>query len=389
MKPPLSATNLRQMLSNASSGGNSTTTTTTSTTTNTATASNTSRRKVGGGITYSKQDTLPLLPIPDLDITLQRLQHRLDALQQNEQQRQQTASDIEEFLTKDGPILYQKLREYEENGRTTGTIGSYVEEFWNEAYLQPDMSIVLNLNPYFVLESSPDPKMATNQLRRAASLTYAAIQMVSITKLELLVPDTFRNQPLCMHQFKSLFASSRQPTLNDMDDVHVFNDSTHGTCCEIKHVCFWVKNGTFKYRYRNVHTVILTFIFYFFGYNLNIPVVVLCKNQFYYFFALWPDNDDDNNNIDTSAVVSSNKCTVAVNESDIYDILFAIQAHASEDSFDDSGGSKGIGVFTSLPRSRWAVLRQEICDCNEAIKDRKSTRLNSSHLDLSRMPSSA
>jgi carnitine O-acetyltransferase len=218
MKPPLSATNLRQMLSNASSGASGSSTTT---------SASTSRK--GGGITYSKQDTLPLLPIPDLDITLQRLHQRLDALQQNEQQRQQTARDIQEFLATDGPILYEKLREYEENGRASGMIGSYVEEFWNEAYLQPDMSVVLNLNPYFVLESSPDPKMATNQLRRAASLTYAAIQMVSITKLELLVPDTFRNQPLCMHQFKSLFASSRQPTLHEMDDVHVFNDSTHGT----------------------------------------------------------------------------------------------------------------------------------------------------------------
>ena len=216
MKPPLSATNLRQMQSNASSGSNATTT-------------EASRKGGGGGITYSKQDTLPLLPIPELNLTLHRLQHRLDALQQNEQQRRQTAIDIKEFLTKDGPVLYQKLRDYEENGRASGMIGSYVEEFWNEAYLQPDMSVVLNLNPYFVLESSPDPKMATHQLRRAASLTYAALQMVSMTKLELLAPDTFRHQPLCMHQFKSLFASSRQPTLNDMDDVHVFNDSTHGT----------------------------------------------------------------------------------------------------------------------------------------------------------------
>lgn len=216
MKPPLSATNLRQMQSNASSGAGSHTTPKT------------------GGVTYSQQDQLPLLPIPDLDITLQRLKLRLDALQRNEQQRQQTARDIQEFLIQDGPILHQKLREYEAEGRAEGMIGSYVEEFWNEAYLQPDMSVVLNLNPYFVLEGSPDPKIATHPLRRAASLTYAALQMVSLTKDELLVPDTFRNQPLCMHQFKSLFASSRQPTLNGMmDDVHVFNDSTHGTehCC--------------------------------------------------------------------------------------------------------------------------------------------------------------
>ena len=31
-------------------------------------------------------------------------------------------------------------------------MGSYVEEFWSEAYLAPDQSVVLNLNPFFVLE---------------------------------------------------------------------------------------------------------------------------------------------------------------------------------------------------------------------------------------------
>jgi hypothetical protein len=230
MKPPLSATNLRQMqFGTTSSCGSASATSSSTGSTNTTSTAHPNGGGGSNGITYSQQETLPILPIPDLDMTLQRLQHRLEALQPNEAQRRQTAMDIHEFMKQDGPMLYQKLLEYEKNGRKTGMIGSYVEEFWNEAYLQPDTSVVLNLNPYFILESSPDPKIATNPLRRAASLTYAAIQMVAMTKLECLVPDTFRNQPLCMHQFKSLFASSRQPTFNDMDDVHVFNDSTHGT----------------------------------------------------------------------------------------------------------------------------------------------------------------
>jgi carnitine O-acetyltransferase len=72
-------------------------------------------------------------------------------------------------------------------------------------------------------------------------------------------------------------------------------------------------------------------------------VAVLCKNQFYYFFALWPDTG-----------------AVAVDESDILDILGAIQKHANQtDVLEQS--RRALGVFTSLPRSKWAVARQELC----------------------------
>jgi carnitine O-acetyltransferase len=180
------------------------------------------------GITYAKQDALPRLPIPDLARTLERFQARLAALQ-TEAQRQETARVVHAFLHGDGPILHQALTEYEAAGRAAGVLGSYVEEFWNESYLAPDASVVLNLNPFFILEGGPDPKIATDQVRRAASLCFASIQLASVLKREQLTPDVFRGAPLCMHQFKALFGSSRQPTLHDLDDVHVFNDSTHGT----------------------------------------------------------------------------------------------------------------------------------------------------------------
>lgn len=105
---------------------------------------------------------------------------------------------------------------------------SYVEEFWNESYLKPDTSVVLNLNPYFVLEEGPDPKIAKNQLKRAASLCFASVKMASSLRNQTLAPDIFKGKPLCMDQFKALFGSSRQPSLNESDDVHVYNDSTHG-----------------------------------------------------------------------------------------------------------------------------------------------------------------
>jgi carnitine O-acetyltransferase len=182
------------------------------------------------GITYANQDQLPRLPIPHLFETLTKFQARLEALQ-DEAQRAETAEIVREFLENEGPILQEHLYEYEEEGTRNHEIGSYVEEFWNESYLSPDSSVVLNLNPYFVLEDAPDPKIAKDQIRRAASLCFAALKMASLLKHEALPPDTFKGRALCMDQFKALFGSSRQPNVRGVsDDVHVYNDSIHGKC---------------------------------------------------------------------------------------------------------------------------------------------------------------
>lgn len=78
----------------------------------------------------------------------------------------------------------------------------------------------------------------------------------------------------------------------------------------------------------------------------SLAVVVLCKNQFYYFPALWPTSGH-----------------VAVDEDDIYDILRAVELHASQATPEDLT-SKAIGVLTSLSRSEWADARLELLDTN-------------------------
>lgn len=83
-------------------------------------------------------------------------------------------------------------------------------------------------------------------------------------------------------------------------------------------------------------------------------MAVLCKNQFYYFQALWPVSYE-----------------VAVDEYDILDILRAIQKHA--DGLDPVEASRNaLGVLTSLPRTEWAVTRNEICQ----------TQVNATNLDV-------
>jgi len=73
----------------------------------------------------------------------------------NEKDRIECQEEITKFLKTDGPVLQQLLIEYEQKGREEGNVGSFVEEFWTDAYLTPDSSVVMNLNPFFVLEVCP------------------------------------------------------------------------------------------------------------------------------------------------------------------------------------------------------------------------------------------
>lgn len=138
--------------------------------------------------TFDAQTELPRLPIPSLDETLIKFPQLIKALQ-TEEEHKETLKMVEEFRTGDGPKLQQLLLDYEEEGKRTGRFGSYVEEFWNDSYLAPDSSVVLNLNPYFILEKGPDRKIANNQLYRAASLCFASLKMASMLKHETLPPD--------------------------------------------------------------------------------------------------------------------------------------------------------------------------------------------------------
>lgn len=71
--------------------------------------------------------------------------------------------------------------------------------------------MVLNLNPFFLLEDDPTPAR-NNQVTRAASLVVSALAFVRAVRKEELPPDTIKNQPLDMYQYSKLFGTARIPT---------------------------------------------------------------------------------------------------------------------------------------------------------------------------------
>jgi len=74
------------------------------------------------GITYSSQDKIPQLPIPDLEASSKKYLSSLRPLQSPKEQHDSELS-VKEFLRTDGPALQAKLKEYAE-GKS-----NYIEQF--------------------------------------------------------------------------------------------------------------------------------------------------------------------------------------------------------------------------------------------------------------------
>lgn len=189
-------------------------------------------------VTYAGQDKLKRLPIPQLEDTTRRY---LTAVKpyQNDKEFARTQAAVQEFGEKDGPSLQRRLLNYAKDK------GSYIEQFWFDSYLNYDNPVVLNLNPFFLLEDDPTPARA-NQVNRAASLTISSLCFVRCLRREELEPDTVRGVALDMWQYSRLFGTSRIPTDHGCE-MRTDEESRH--------------------------------------------IVVMCRSQFYWFDVLDANND--------------------------------------------------------------------------------------------------
>ncbi|GAA5863841.1 hypothetical protein JCM8547_006081 [Rhodosporidiobolus lusitaniae] len=157
-----------------------------------------------GTRTFAGQDRLPKLPIPPLEDTMRRYLRALEGLQ-TPAEHSRTQAVVSDFLKNEGPELHQRLKDY------ASTRASYIEEWWTESYLSHSESVVLSLNPFFILEDDPTPARG-NQLMRATSLILASLAFIHDLRTGQLAPDEFRGIPLDMSQYLKLFGTARIPT---------------------------------------------------------------------------------------------------------------------------------------------------------------------------------
>jgi len=180
---------------------------------------NSVKNGVSPGITYAAQDKLPKLPIPDLESSIKKYLEVLAPLQPSKE-HEETKAATKDFIQHEGKDLQERLKAYAE-GKS-----SYIEQFWYDSYLNYDNPVVLNLNPFFLLEDDPTPAR-NNQVTRAASLIISALCFVRAVRKEELPPDTIRGQPLDMYQYSRMFGTARVPTDNgcvigqDSDAKHI------------------------------------------------------------------------------------------------------------------------------------------------------------------------
>ena len=124
---------------------------------------------------------------------------------QDPEEHEQTKKVVEDFLERDGPALDARLRRY------ASERDSYIEAFWDAAYLDTTDSVVLNLNPFFILEDDPTPSRGS-QMGRAVGLIMASLGFVHDLRTGQLEPDNMRGTPLDMYQYARLFGTARVPT---------------------------------------------------------------------------------------------------------------------------------------------------------------------------------
>jgi carnitine O-acetyltransferase len=158
--------------------------------------------------------------------------------------------------------------------------------------------VVLNLNPFFLLEDDPTPQR-NDQIIRASSLIASTVTFIDALRRQELEPDVFRGTPLCMSQFNRLFATARVPT------------EEHG--------CFMSSASA----------------------EASQHVVVMAHSQCYHF-----DVFDEFGNI-------------AVSEKEIAANLRAIVRDASQVPVQDIA-KHAVGVLTTENRRNWARLRSSL-----------------------------
>lgn len=74
------------------------------------------------GITFAAQDSLPKLPIPELESSMKKYLSALKPLQ-SPREHSDTRQAVDEFLKGEGPELHERLKKYA-TGKT-----SYIEQF--------------------------------------------------------------------------------------------------------------------------------------------------------------------------------------------------------------------------------------------------------------------
>ncbi|XP_067645865.1 carnitine O-palmitoyltransferase 2, mitochondrial isoform X2 [Eurosta solidaginis] len=196
------------------------------------------------------QKTLPRLPIPQLNLTCERLLSAVQPLLDEEEYRL-TVQNLMEFQKGDGAVLQTYLKNSDKANKHT----SYVSKPWFDMYLCDRSPLPINYNPLLIMKS--DNRSNQNQILRATNLVISSLRFWRSLQENILEPEmyhlnptktdtkSFRNImrfvpkslatygayafkvfPLDMSQYNRIFGLSRIPQ-NDKDILVQHKNSRH------------------------------------------------------------------------------------------------------------------------------------------------------------------
>lgn len=179
--------------------------------------------------TFANQDLLPRLPVPDLHETCNRFLAWVQPLLSVEDFRR-TREIVAQFRCPggDGERLQRELIEWSRRN----DLPNWLEPLWDEMYLKSRLPVAIHKNFSIVCEEG---YRRLDQIERSVALIHSALRFKSLIDQEELEAEALKGQPLCMMQYKRLFASTRVPR-REMDELRSPCSQENPTSNSAKHI---------------------------------------------------------------------------------------------------------------------------------------------------------
>ncbi|KAJ3765877.1 acyltransferase ChoActase/COT/CPT [Lentinula raphanica] len=191
-----------------------------------------------GSETYAAQRTLPKLPVPDLDVTLDHLKESLKPIAWNEAEYNAAVSKVDEFAAGIGPQLQKRLLQRQ------AETDHWLERWWDAgAYLGYRDSVVVNVSYYYGFDDHPSHLRQT-PAARAAALARGAMLFRKKLKQGKIAPDRTKEGPLCMDTYRWMFDCCRIPGSDGLDWSKSF--AVEGDDGNSGHIIVMRKNRVWK-----------------------------------------------------------------------------------------------------------------------------------------------
>ncbi|GFY42836.1 carnitine O-palmitoyltransferase 1, liver isoform [Trichonephila inaurata madagascariensis] len=167
---------------------------------------------------YSFQSSLPRLPLPSLEDTMERYLHSVRPLLDDEKYEKMKQMTYE-FQNGVGKKLQRYL------WLKSWWSSNYVTDWWEDYVYLSGRSPLLVYSNCYGLDYMPLP--TTSQVARAANFIYAAMIFRKLLNTQTLKPVTIQNFiPLCAWQYEKMFNTTRVPDVEKDRSVHL-SDSQH------------------------------------------------------------------------------------------------------------------------------------------------------------------